>query len=295
VGLREPPLEEGYQRVRWKNVCSPYSLLPPRPKLLIATKKRRRMFYDDYIEREPGALEGLRQYLNGSMNRSTSGDARPGSSLSVSRVLFTPQDSVSRASSRSSNDGNRTLTNQVHRRHNGRSDDTPAQDDVELGISSGPLHLFTCIERGRHKIDLRQQLITDISHDRELFLKLQKRHRKYRGRLRTYWSPRTVHSIHFMKASLIATQSRTWIIANEEIQFTYGGPRHIDPRCHDDLCDRSKSCDCIPPKDRVTPTGIEYQCSPVPAKQSPPVGPRLMMDYFTDLHGIDLDLTFVLN
>lgn len=27
VGLREPPIEEGYQRVRWKNVCPPISLV----------------------------------------------------------------------------------------------------------------------------------------------------------------------------------------------------------------------------------------------------------------------------
>ena len=84
---------------------------------------------------------------------------------------------------------------------------TDNRHDLELAITSNPLHLFTCVERGKHKVDLQQQLITDISHDRELFLTLRQRHRECKGLLRLYWSLRTVHSIHFMKASPIANQT----------------------------------------------------------------------------------------
>lgn len=70
-------------------------------------------------------------------------------------------------------------------------------------MSSGPLHLFSCIERGRYKVDLQQKLVTDISHDRELFRALRTQYHENRGRVRSYWSLRAVHSIHFMKVSSI--------------------------------------------------------------------------------------------
>ena len=159
------------------------------------------MLYDDYIEREPGALEALRQYLNGSGNQSTSGEAQTDLSPSVTMAQASPQGSISHRSSCSPNDGSRAAADQLHQRNNARSDNRPVQDDIELRMSSGPLHLFLCIEHGRYKVDFQQKLVTDISHDRELFQALRAQYHESRGRLRSYWSLRAVHSIHFMKVS----------------------------------------------------------------------------------------------
>lgn len=65
-------------------------------------------------------------------------------------------------------------------------------------------------------------------------------------------------------------------------------------RCHDDICERGRPCDCIPSPDRVHPLGTEYECHPIPTDWSPPIGPRLLMDFFTDPDGIPSDRTLVL-
>ncbi|KAK6218413.1 hypothetical protein QIS74_06293 [Colletotrichum tabaci] len=74
----------------------------------------------------------------------------------------------------------------------------------------------------------------------------------------------------------------------------YGGARYIDIRRHQDICELTKPCNCLPPTALVVPQGTEYRCSPIPAKFSPPVGPRLMMDYFTNPDDIPADSTLVL-
>lgn len=39
---------------------------------------------------------------------------------------------------------------------------------------------------------------------------------------------------------------------------------------------------------------MEYECYPIPPKLSPPVGQRLMMDFFNDPDSIEKDITFVI-
>lgn len=71
------------------------------------------------------------------------------------------------------------------------------------------------------------------------------------------------------------------------LYFAYGGPRYIDARCHDDICDCGGRCHCIPPEERILPPEREYDCRPVSPRFSPPIGPRLMMDYFTNPDSIN--------
>ncbi|GLA05250.1 hypothetical protein AnigIFM60653_005726 [Aspergillus niger] len=63
-------------------------------------------------------------------------------------------------------------------------------------------------------------------------------------------------------------------------KFAYGGTRYIDVRCHQDICETGRPCVCVPPEHLVLPKGKEYDCRPIPPKLSPPIGPRLMMDFF---------------
>ncbi|EYB24217.1 hypothetical protein FG05_10632 [Fusarium graminearum] len=76
--------------------------------------------------------------------------------------------------------------------------------------------------------------------------------------------------------------------------FAYGGHRHIDVRCHPEICEQGKPCVCLPPANLVRPQGSEYDCAPVPPKFSPPIGPRLMMDFFTNPEEIGPNSTLVL-
>ncbi|TQN65537.1 hypothetical protein CSHISOI_09887, partial [Colletotrichum shisoi] len=78
------------------------------------------------------------------------------------------------------------------------------------------------------------------------------------------------------------------------MKMRYGGARYIDIRRHQDICELAKPCNCLPPTDLVVPQGTEYRCSPIPAMFSPPVGPRLMMDYFTNPDDIPANSTLVL-
>lgn len=65
-------------------------------------------------------------------------------------------------------------------------------------------------------------------------------------------------------------------------QFAYGGSRYIDVRCHEEICETGRPCVCVPPEQLVLPKGKEYDCRPIPPKLSPPIGPRLMMDFFNN-------------
>ena len=76
-------------------------------------------------------------------------------------------------------------------------------------------------------------------------------------------------------------------------KFAYGGRRYVDLRCHNDMCQPGKLCECLPPLDRVPPKGTEYECRPIPAKLSPPVGLRLMMDFFRNPDSINPNATLV--
>lgn len=255
TGFREPKLVDGYQRVHWKN-------------------NKGKTLFEDYVENEPGALQALEAYLNTcAYQKNNTGSA----SSSSSNEQRTHNTKSSASGSISSN----TLPTNVSC-HSGQGmgpDETTRAFERDIEMTASPsesLHLFTCIERGFHKLDFKQKIITNIPNDQTLFESLREEHYcGYRGSWRRIISLRAIQSVHFMK-------------------FLYGGPGYIDPRCHEEVCEKGRLCDCIPPSRLVCPTGTEYKCSPVPARLSPPVGSRLMMDFFTDPAGISKHSTFVL-
>ncbi|PVH90880.1 hypothetical protein DM02DRAFT_546931 [Periconia macrospinosa] len=250
IRLGEKGIPPGYQRIRWTN-------------------KRGKRLYDDYVEHEPGALQALQEFLNASAYR-TRMTPEGDHTSSPSGLSYTFNSSLAWVHSSNSSD----IADQM-RKTVGSSRSNYDRKDAELGeMSTRTLHLLSCMEKGGHSVELHQEIITNVTDDRQLFHTLRRSYHEHRGRFRPYWSLRTVHSIHFMK-------------------FAYGGRRYIDVRCHDDICENGKPCDCIPPADLVHPIGTEYECYPIPSKLSPPVGQRLMMDFFTDPDGIEPNVTLV--
>ncbi|VUC35062.1 unnamed protein product [Clonostachys rosea] len=255
TGLREPELVEGYQRLRWRN-------------------NKGNTLFDDYFENEPGALEALEAYLNTCAYRKKNAGSTTSSASSSQQRTHNTNESTSGSINSNSV---QTMPSSCGQGMDPGEITSAFETDIELTASpSESLHLFTCIERGSHKLEFHQKVITNIPNDQTLFESLRDEHyRGHRGSLRRTISLRTIQSVHFMK-------------------FLYGGPDYIDPRCHEEVCERGKPCDCIPPSRLVCPTGTEYKYSPIPARLSPPVGSRLMMDFFTDPPGISKNSTFVL-
>lgn len=159
------------------------------------SQARGRRLYDDYIEYEPGALQPLRDYVSSAVY----GSKRTSNNSQGSTLSDNDSDSSSPALNRSLAKASGSDAKEV-------ADQVVREVDVELGdsghranLDQESLHLLCCIERGRYRIDLHQELITNISDDRSLFCTLRRIYHEQRGRMRSYWSLRTVHSIHFMK------------------------------------------------------------------------------------------------
>jgi hypothetical protein len=157
--------------------------------------------YDDYMEHEPGALEALRDYLSTSAYRSKTGPQRHQDRTPAQSV---PSSSFNNSSIEASSFG---VVDNVH-----QGNDDPVEriganqyrEDIELGdIPTHTLYLLSCMEKGMYAVYLHQELVTRIADDRELFRTLRKTYQEHRGRLRPYWSLRTVRSIHFMKVSAL--------------------------------------------------------------------------------------------
>jgi hypothetical protein len=155
-----------------------------------------KILYDDYIENEPGALQDLQKYLNGPAYRTRTALERsqhptaPGSGHSHT--------STGRSTwARRANSGD--IADQVYANSIGSAGGR-FQEDVELGeISTRTLYLLSGMENGKHGTKLSRELVTHIIDDRQLFHTLRRIYHESRGRLRPYWSLRTLHSIHFMK------------------------------------------------------------------------------------------------
>ncbi|KAM5363817.1 hypothetical protein ACJZ2D_011793 [Fusarium nematophilum] len=233
--------------------------------------RRGKLLYDDYVEHEPGALQDLQAYLNSSAYRSGTGSSSGNSPESSIWTPSSPPGSSVQASNSESSD----IADQ-HPKAPSNARISRFREDLELGeLSATTLHLLSCMEQRRYAVVLHQELVTHITDDRNLFRTLRDSYHEHRGKLRGYCSLRTIHAIHFMK-------------------FAYGGRRYIDARCHNEICEQGKPCYCLPPVTLVRPRGSEYECSPVPSKFSPPIGPRLMMDFFTNPDDIGPDSTLVL-
>ncbi|OJI91533.1 hypothetical protein ASPTUDRAFT_312601 [Aspergillus tubingensis CBS 134.48] len=220
---------------------------------------RGKRLYDDYVEHVPGALEDMKAFLRSSAYVTTADMS--GTSQQVPTSSTSSCNSTSSAS-QTQHSPSSDFTDQLK-----GSNIIPTSDsqmDVELGemVSHPPL-LLSCLERGRYAVELRQESIIGVADDRQLFYTLRRIYHEHRGRLRPIWSLKTLQSIHFMK-------------------FAYGGSRYIDVRCHEEICGTGRPCVCVPPEQLVLPKGKEYDCRPIPPKLSPPIGPRLMMDFFNN-------------
>ncbi|CAG1973278.1 unnamed protein product [Fusarium graminearum] len=232
---------------------------------------RGKLLHDDYIEHEAGALRALEDYLNSlAYSPTTSSTSGRGSNptTSVSAGSF---DNYAQANTSESGD----IADQ-YSRSAANTGCSSFQKDLEIGkLSTSTLHVLSCMTSRKYTMILHEESVTHITNDRQLFQTLRERYFEHIGRLKRHSSLRTINAIHFMK-------------------FAYGGHRHIDVRCHPEICEQGKPCVCLPPANLVRPQGSEYDCAPVPPKFSPPIGPRLMMDFFTNPEEIGPNSTLVL-
>jgi hypothetical protein len=234
------------------------------------------------VEHKPGALQALQKYLNTSAYRTKA-------TLVESHGRTPPDNHASRTLGESST--------QIDTSGPGDIADEPLQGDISSSMDSydqantdisldpmQTLHLFSCTDKGSNEWQLHQEVITNVQNDRQLFNGLRQQYRKHRSVLRPLWSFRTLQSIHFMKVNFHTEPNKTAasLFSHNAIEFTYGAGSYVDMRCHDELCERGRPCECIPPETRVIPQGNEYRCHPSPPGRSPPFGPNLLMSYFAD-------------
>ncbi|CAI6289655.1 unnamed protein product [Periconia digitata] len=239
--------------------------IPPGHKRVRWENIRGKRLYDDYVEHVAGAAHDLQAYLDGAIRRGQSEtEHTTNNALPAPTTPFPRSEAVSGFDSQSADVTDHRFSEDVE---SGKSASIEHESKLTRAMPR-TLHLFVCTSKSSHTTELHQEHVSEISDDRELFQELRRSYHKHRGRFRSYWSLTTVHSIHFMK-------------------FAYGGPRYVDVRCHDDLCEPYQLCACIPPKDMVYPHGPDYDCHPIPPRLSPPVGKRLMMDLFTHPESIE--------
>jgi hypothetical protein len=198
VGLRERAVLPGYHRVRWTNVSvSDFASLTSSREFRIITNVMQpegKRLYDDYVELEPGAIEVLQRHLNTSAYRSHVNHQNHGAGRS-------PQNVNLEANSANGSDlFSRDITDQAQTSGFGSIESVLSRTDVEQGDkATRTLHLLSCMESGRYGVELHQELITHIMDDLQLFRTLRRSYQKHRGSLKSYWSLRTIQSIHFMK------------------------------------------------------------------------------------------------
>ncbi|KAE8136331.1 hypothetical protein BDV38DRAFT_249862 [Aspergillus pseudotamarii] len=241
--LRERKVPKHHKRFRWTN-------------------RYGKRLYDDYIEREPGALQALQNYLDvTTVPKKTKTPGEHGQNSSRAASLYTPNTQSTQTTSplTTVDIADQSVTNPRN------SETSNVFHDIEHSKTkpTRPLLLLACIKRHGRPVKLHQEFVTHIADDRQLFHALRKIYYNHRQRLESFWSLRTLHSIHFMR-------------------FIYAGNSYIDVRCHGEICTPNNPCACIPPPNLVPPLGTSYHCHPIPPRQSPPVGPELMMDFFND-------------
>ncbi|OQD67779.1 hypothetical protein PENPOL_c003G04356 [Penicillium polonicum] len=177
VSQLETSVPENHQRFRWMT-------------------RHGKVLFDDYVEHEPGALQALQEYLITTTvpTKATSASNR-GQSFPRAPSLYSLNTRPSSISGHTSVDITDQSTNNLS---------IPrielTQQDIEIGNSpSRPLFLLSCIERRGRPVKLHQELITHVGDDRELFHALRRIYHSHRRPFESFWSLRTLHSIHFMK------------------------------------------------------------------------------------------------
>ncbi|CAG7937924.1 unnamed protein product [Penicillium olsonii] len=173
IELLEKAVPENHQRFRWTNL------------------------YDDYVEHKPGALKKLQDYLTSTTVPADPRNVSPTNSQgqpSRAASMYTPSPSSLSIGVSTSND---TTIQPTHPASNIRTGIT--QNTSPGGSSAGPLLLLSCIERRGHPVELYQEVVTNITDDRELFHSLNRAYHSRRTKFKSFWSLRTLHGIHFMK------------------------------------------------------------------------------------------------
>ncbi|RMZ74476.1 transcription factor c2h2 [Pyrenophora seminiperda CCB06] len=251
MGYLEPPLEEGWTRIRSQCCCGDH-------------------FYDDIYEQAEGGIATLiRQMFNSTAN------------ISITAVSYSSRSTNQRYSFRTPT-WVRTLVHNLltaflWRNHHSKT--LPCHNAGNLGpMTSGTnpgnhpqqqstLYLMSCVHRSRDHTILLQDDLGPIDNDRALFSFLKNRTRRRRSRLLQVLSCRSIEGIYFSKVRM-----QTYPI------FRLYLDNSVEVRHHDPCC-RSKSpsiCECIPPDYKLVPSDIaEYSCrKPNPAGTWSLVGPK---------------------
>ncbi|OGM44111.1 hypothetical protein ABOM_007284 [Aspergillus bombycis] len=178
--LRERKVPKHHKRFRWTN-------------------RYGKRLYDDYIEREPGALQALQDYLAvTTVPKKTITPSDHGQSSSRAASLYTPNVQSTQTTSplTTADIADQSVTN------SGNSESSTVLHDIEQPTKpTRPLLLLACIKRHGRPVKLHQEFVTHIADDRQLFHTLRKIYYNHRQRLESFWSLRTLHSIHFMRTS----------------------------------------------------------------------------------------------
>ncbi|CAI7653456.1 unnamed protein product [Penicillium crustosum] len=177
VYLRERKIPKYHKRFRWTN-------------------RDGKRLYDDYIEREPGALHALQNYLKvTTVSKKTMTPSEHGQSFSRAAFLYTPNTQPTQTTYplTTVDIANQSVTNP------GISETSNVFHDIEQSTKPTRLLLLACIKRQGRPVKLHQEFVTHIADDQQLFHALRKIYYDHRKRLESFWSLRTLHSIHFMR------------------------------------------------------------------------------------------------
>lgn len=152
--------------------------------------------YDDYVEHEPGALQALREYIETTTVPTNPKAANRQTSRAAS--MYIPNSRPTPTRLPTSIDITTQSTNIPENTQIGN-----ALRDIETSNpSTVPLLLLSGIERRGRPAKLHQEIVTNITDDRQLFYTLREIYYKHTGKLQSFWSLRALHGIYFMKVRL---------------------------------------------------------------------------------------------
>lgn len=124
---------------------------------------------------------------------------------------------------------------------------------------------MTCLHRDHSRKTLKQDLLENVSTDRELFLFMRQQYFRHRGRYHNILSLKSIQGIHFVKFHLPVGSA---VIVQDHHSHCAANASAVD-------------CKCIPPAAIVEPApGAQYRCEPGPPVTYPPVPPEHLRSLF---------------
>ncbi|GLI79879.1 hypothetical protein PoHVEF18_008221 [Penicillium ochrochloron] len=184
-------------------LCSGEEHLPEKHTRFRWTNRHGKNLYDDYVEHEPGALQALQEFLKATTVPTyivAKGTASQSSSSAAARYIPNSGGLQATPCGSTPQGGNAT---QEAITTPGSQLAIASQHIGSGNQESRPLLLLCCIERRGRPIKLHQEYVTQITDDRQLFHSLRKIYFSHRRKFESFWSLRTLHSIHFMKTSAV--------------------------------------------------------------------------------------------